>query len=373
MNTLIISGDEGIAILLLRYLSLHGSEAHIVSVWPSSGASGFSRYCKSYQSYLVPKSLQQQEEFIRFINEYCDQKEIKTILAAGLLGTFILSKIKDRLDSPIKYLMPTADQIRDLHNKWLFYNLLNDIGIPTPKTMLLENVDQANLSAIDFPVILKPLTLENGKGVQRVTSSQEVEAYLSQSQPSNRSPLLIQEYIPGFDVVFGFVAKDGEIVAWTMLQRMPDFIKFFRDDTLLEFGRRIVAACNYTGAANFDIRVDSRTNHIYFLEFNPRLWSSTSSSIYYGVDFIKVGILLAQGKDLPKDLKTSVHETQEIPYHQPPKFLKGMLLGKYKFQGIKKDMAWQAVFDPLPSLQEILWSRFGLKKPHNSTLLEEID
>jgi predicted ATP-grasp superfamily ATP-dependent carboligase len=370
MNNLIISSDEGIAIALLRCLSLHNSNNHVINVWKSNHASRFSRYRKSYFSYPMSTSIEKSEEFIEKVNEYCKEKKIDVIMATGLWGTFLLSKIKTQLRCSIIYPTPTAEQIRNLHNKWLFYNFLNENNLPAPKTMILENIEQLGSLEIEFPIILKPLTLENGNGVCKVESYHALEEQLLRSKQPTRLPTLVQEYIPGRDIVFGFLAKEGELVAWTMLERMPGFIKFFRDESLLELGRKIVATCGYHGAGNFDVRLDERDGQVKFFEFNPRFWVSVTSSLFYGVDFIHLGTLLAQGKDLPQELKKEVDDTQELPYDVSPFFFKGLISGKYPFQGVKKDVAWQTLLDPLPSWHERLSYRFGWKEVYDSSLLE---
>jgi predicted ATP-grasp superfamily ATP-dependent carboligase len=372
MNALIVSSSEGIAISLVRYLSLKNVKVHVINIWHSSKASRFSRFCNSYTSHSISEPFQETQSLIDHINQYCERKKIDLILPAGLLGTFVLSKIRNKLVCPIIYPTPTPEQINNLHNKWWFYQFLVEHQIPTPKTVLIEKVEQLHSLQIDFPVIVKPLSLGNGAGIQKIESFEGIERYVLDSQQSNQLPFLIQEYIPGIDVIFGILAKDGELVAWTLHERTNDFLKFFPNEVLLDIGRKIIAASNFNGAANFDVRFDTETGRVAVLECNPRFWASTSASVYYGVDFIQAGILLAQGKTLPDTFKTGVGYTQEIPYPSPRRFLQGLISGKYPFQGIKKDLAWQSLLDPLPTLQEIIWDRLNLVNIYDSDVMEKM-
>ncbi len=74
MNYLIISTNEGMAITVLRCLSLHNSINHVINVGENSESYRFSRYCKSYSLYPISASIEQSGDFIEIVNEYCKQK-----------------------------------------------------------------------------------------------------------------------------------------------------------------------------------------------------------------------------------------------------------------------------------------------------------
>lgn len=124
--------------------------------------------------------------------------------------------------------------------------------------------------------------------------------------------------------------------------------------------------CAYHGVGNIDVRLDETDGQVKFLELNPRFWGSISSSLFYGVDFIHLGTFLSQGKDLPQELKKEVDCTKEIPYHTLFLFAKGLISGKYPFEGVKKDIAWQTLLDPLPSLHRSLLALY--ERATNKTL-----
>ena len=81
----------------------------------------------------------------------------------------------------------------------------------------------------------------------------------------------------------------------------PYTIQFFTSEKLLDLGRRIVAATNYEGVACFDLRIDERDNSMKFIECNPRFWNSLRASWRNGVNFVELGIMLAEGKEIPAE------------------------------------------------------------------------
>src|SRR5205814_5692416 len=108
---------------------------------------------------------------------------------------------------------------------------------PSPQTFLIDDPAQLDALPMTFPLILKPLALGNGEGVQRVESDSEIDKYLGNGHRAARLPLLAQELIPGSDIVFGILADKGKLLAWTIHERKPDWIRFFRHDAMLELGR----------------------------------------------------------------------------------------------------------------------------------------
>ncbi|MDF5730304.1 MAG: ATP-grasp domain-containing protein [Rhizonema sp. PD38] len=375
MNVLIISSSEGITLSLLRCLKLLGIKSHVISIWDSSKSCRLSRFCINYVSYTVSDLSQQVERIVSTINDYCRQKQIEVILPTGLFGTFFVAKIKDQLISAKVFPVTDAEQIAHLHNKWLFYQFLLQQNIPVPKTTLIDKVEQINSLKFNFPIILKPLALGGGKGVKKFDLLADVDEYLSMNNAASKLPLLAQEYIPGFDIIFSIIAKNGEIIAWTIHKRTPYFLDFFKNDSILNIGKKIVSHYNYNGIANFDIRFDKRSNSVKVIECNPRFWASIGASVYYGVDFVKLGILLAQNNTLPDNLKKGVTSTEKIPYPWSDQFLRGLILGKYPFQSMNKiseDLAWQNLLDPLPNLYQKVWERLGIVHVHDGVMLEKL-
>ncbi|MBN3992903.1 MAG: ATP-grasp domain-containing protein [Nostoc sp. NMS2] len=377
MNVLIVSSSDGITLSLLRCLGLLNIRSHVISIWKSSDSSRFSRFCKNYTSSFVSESSQDTKEIVNTINNYCKKQKIDIIIPSGLLGTFLIALIKEKLSYSSVFPLNSADQISNLNNKWYFYQLLKQHGIPTPETTLIETTEQIELLNLNFPIIVKPLDQGNGDGVKRIDSIEDLHKYISNENHLNNLPLLAQEYIDGYDILLNILAENGKLIAWTINKRVPYFFEFFKDEKLLEIAHKLVYSCNYSGVANFDIRFDERTNSMKVIECNPRFWSSFGASVSYGIDFVNLGMLLAQGHKLPDNLKKELTctETEKIPYPSPSQFLKGLLLGKYRFTGINnisRDLAWQSILDPLPNIYEKIWNRLGIVNTYDGVMLNKL-
>jgi biotin carboxylase len=115
------------------------------------------------------------------------------------------------------------------HNKLRMREVSRDAGLLNPPTALwfrcvsLLPPPEPSLLGIQFPCVLKPLSLSASQGVMRVNSQEEFRVAarrLAQLldrpdlQMKNLSPArqaLIEEYIPGFEVAVEAILIDGEL------------------------------------------------------------------------------------------------------------------------------------------------------------------
>ncbi|MGO8670786.1 MAG: ATP-grasp domain-containing protein [Capsulimonadaceae bacterium] len=322
-----------------------------MEMWEGGRVSRRSRYCAAYSSHPVFQpgadvggALDRLRELI---DVYCRKNTIDLIIPTGLLGTFVLTDMQNRIESARLYPV-TGDVVglNRLHNKWEFYKLLAANGIPTPVTVIAETPDQ-DLRGIQFPVIIKPVDGGNNEGVQRIDTASELTAVLS----AVPLPLLVQEFAPGDDVDLNVLASEGEIVAWSVQAVTRSGYRFLRNDSILEQGRRIVALTGYTGVANFDTRLDPETGISRYIECNPRIWGSFAAAVDSGVDFLHLGVELALGHDL-SSFEREIPVERLVPHFSSLKFLRGIVTRNpaHSYAPVTRLMGWKFLTDPVPTL-----------------------
>jgi len=106
-------------------------------------------------------------------------------------------------------------------DKSVMRSLLADAGVPQPRFEVLD-IDGLPSPGFGFPCVVKPLTLSGSRGVIRADDPASLEAAIArsrsiQAEAGERSdaPLIVEEYIPGFEVVVeGLLGPDGlEVLA----------------------------------------------------------------------------------------------------------------------------------------------------------------
>ncbi|MDC0717666.1 cyanophycin synthetase [Nannocystis bainbridge] len=100
--------------------------------------------------------------------------------------------------------------------------ILGDLGLPVPRQHLVRTADRAVAAAtrLGFPVVVKPLDANHGRGVSiDLQSETAVRAAFEKAQEHSNS-VIVETYIPGFDHRMLVVA--GELIA--VAKRVPGHV-----------------------------------------------------------------------------------------------------------------------------------------------------
>ncbi|WP_434422414.1 cyanophycin synthetase [Nannocystis pusilla] len=100
--------------------------------------------------------------------------------------------------------------------------ILGDLGLPVPRQHLVRTADRAVAAAnrLGFPVVVKPLDANHGRGVSiDLQSEAAVRAAFDKAQEHSNS-VIVETYIPGFDHRMLVVA--GELIA--VAKRVPGHV-----------------------------------------------------------------------------------------------------------------------------------------------------
>ena len=101
-------------------------------------------------------------------------------------------------------------------------SILRDLGLPVPKQFIVRTRSQAVRAAerIGYPVVLKPLAGNHGRGVSiNLKTAEEVETGFGKAAEHGRS-IVVESYIEGFD--HRLLVIDGELVA--AAKRVPGHV-----------------------------------------------------------------------------------------------------------------------------------------------------
>jgi carbamoylphosphate synthase large subunit len=160
--------------------------------------------------------------------------------------------------------------------------------IPRPSTVVVAagSPMPERVSALTFPVLVKPPFESGGDGIRRFEKMQELESFLAGR--TDGQDWIIQEYVRGSDIGVNVLCAHGRIIAATVQHAIaPSSTSFapaigfeFRDDALaMNVAERLVEKLGWSGVANIDMRLDARSQVPLVLELNGRYWLTLLGSL----------------------------------------------------------------------------------------------
>ncbi|MFK7888318.1 MAG: cyanophycin synthetase, partial [Gammaproteobacteria bacterium] len=100
--------------------------------------------------------------------------------------------------------------------------ILRDLGLPVPQQYLIRSADRAKRAAqrIGYPVVVKPLDANHGRGVSiNLTTPEQVAEAFDKAREHSRS-VLVESFLQGYD--HRMLVINGELVA--VAKRMPGHV-----------------------------------------------------------------------------------------------------------------------------------------------------
>ncbi|NQV22475.1 MAG: hypothetical protein HQ511_13760, partial [Rhodospirillales bacterium] len=128
-------------------------------------------------------------------------------------------------------------------------------------------------------------------------------------------------------------------------------IMFFRDDKILGAVKKIVQLTEFTGLANFDMRITEVLQLRAIIECNPRFWYSLPAAMVHGINFAKAGVELALNKVPADGWQTGYRAGRYYPFRAALRHgVKGLFGAR---EGMGRDNLrelWREASDFLPYL-----------------------
>jgi predicted ATP-grasp superfamily ATP-dependent carboligase len=220
------------------------------------------------------------------IEDLCLEHNIDCVLPVDYPTTMLLSDYGYGVRSARVAAVPHSGLMRMLHNKWEFSKILRRLGLPQPHTELAPDASTLAATNVAFPIVTKPLDRWGGLGYQVHHSRDELEQRIVEGGLAADYPLLVQEYVPGQDVGFAFLARHGQLVAHAAFEQpVRGSRRYFDAPRLSQYVALLLRESGYHGVGQIDTRYDPATDEYRLLEVNPRFWSSIVFAARAGMNF----------------------------------------------------------------------------------------
>ena len=242
------------------------------------------------------------QEFICNLVKIGESLNSKAVLVYGDDATLLaISRHRGKLDKHYSFLMPGAEMVEDVDDKFRFDALAERLGLPVPRTILSSEIRTVNdiTERISLPCVLKPslhIGWRQSRAIQEVTKmpqkvlhaeSLEELTLLHEKMRQFTPDFVVQEYVPGGpDCIYSFHAyynRQSEPLAYFVgrkIRTYPEdsgtstYLELVREPEVVQLGTEILNALKFVGPVKIDFKKDARRNRLYLLEVNARynLW-----------------------------------------------------------------------------------------------------
>jgi predicted ATP-grasp superfamily ATP-dependent carboligase len=307
---LVLDGNQRSALAATRALGRGG--VHVVVAGEARRTlAGVSRYCADRFAY--PSPLEHPEAFVAAVEREAARREIRIILPMTDASTLQLLRARERLRA---FTIPVGarESYETLSDKWRLYQLARDLGIPCPRTCLVEGAREAAAVGreLGFPLVVKPrrsVMSWNGRwgatSVAYATSAADLEARVERTPYLSAGPFLLQQYVAGEGRgVFALYGHGRPIAAFAhrRLREKPPSggVSVLSESVELDPWQRkyteaLLDLVGWHGVAMAEFKI-ARDGTPYLIEVNARFWGSLQLAVDAGVDFPGLVYRLARGE-----------------------------------------------------------------------------
>ncbi len=230
------------------------------------------------------------EQYVSFIYKIIETDKITHIIPATSLDLNILSSLKEEIYKKFKAytIVPDIDILEILLSKKKTTNLFKNLNLP-----VLEDIDPKSINESNFkPLILKPNIGFGGKGIIIIQSYSEFQSIIKNI---NVEDYVINKYIENFDeysIDFSinfqgkaslFIPRKRILVSsgFAVVTEIDMHILNAMEDSLNVI-KKTFSKSQCSGIYNIQIIKSKASNKLYFTDINPRVGTSSCTSIHSG-------------------------------------------------------------------------------------------
>jgi carbamoyl-phosphate synthase large subunit len=188
--------------------------------------------------------------YVDALRELCEQHEVGAVLPLTDLDIETLARAREEHRLPA--FVPSAEIARATYDKYETHLLLQQLGLPSPPTVLPE----AELDALDYPVMVKPRRGSGARSIHHARDAAQARFFIDYVQ----EPVMVQRAMNGpelsIDCLGDLRGRCLNAIPRTMLEsRGGESIKgaAIRDEELIELGKTVMEALSVTGPATIQV------------------------------------------------------------------------------------------------------------------------
>ncbi|SIN78769.1 Predicted ATP-dependent carboligase, ATP-grasp superfamily [Acetomicrobium flavidum] len=265
-----------------------------------------------------------------------------------------LAKHKEELEKYYMYTFSDWNIIEKLTIKKNLYQLCENIKIPYPHTMFIDQCNIDNIKLLEYPILIKPsnvvcyINTIQGKRNNIFNNYSDAIQFLNKCFQKYNDLFIAQEYIPGGvenlytattysnknavlkGISIGHKLSQYPPEAGTMTAGLTKYV-----DEIEKLTEKLLKSSNYYGIANTEYKYDKRDNLYKIMEINPRPGIWNYSALKSGVNLFRLlidDLICEHRKESANNIDTIVRGKESIVWFVTPKMELRYTLKKYNIK-----------------------------------------
>jgi carbamoyl-phosphate synthase large subunit len=233
-------------------------------------------------------------EYVPDLARLVDEHDVDLVVPLTDLDQFVLARDREQLGTAV--LLPPADVVAQMGDKYTAHETFERLGIPSPSSWLPEQLpDDA-----EFPLLVKAREGFGSRHIYRADDREELDFYLARTPVGS----FVQTYCQGeefsIDVFCDFDGRCLNAIPRTMIEsKGGESIKgiTIKDSELIEHGRRVAEALPIWGPANIQCFRES-DGSLLVTDVNPRFGGAFPLPHSAGSRYPELALALANGEEV---------------------------------------------------------------------------
>jgi len=313
MKILVTDGNNRAALAITRSLGRKGYTIVVGATAHPSLASS-SKYCSETVFYPCPIS--SPGKFIDCIIQIIKDCTIDIVLPVSDVTTIPIAAHKATLENFCDVPVADHDAVESAADKARLFHVAKELGVAIPQTIPVNSGNQRiDLpEAMKFPLAVKPcrsrILTDNGwisTSVSYVNKPSELSKTIS-GIPPRAFPVLLQERIVGPGIGVFTCYNEGKPIVFFSHRRLREKppsggVSVLREsipvpEQAQKYSELLLNHMSWHGVAMVEFKMDERDNLPKLMEINGRFWGSLQLAIDAGVDFPRLLVEIAEGKNI---------------------------------------------------------------------------
>jgi len=230
--------------------------------------------------------------YVPALRRIVDEHQVQLVVPLTDLDQALLARVRDQLGTLV--LLPDADTVERLGDKYLAHMLLEEHGIPSPPTWLPAEVPDAP----PFPLLVKAREGFGSRHIYRAADPAQLQFFLAYTPVDS----IVQAQLGGeefsVDVFCDLAGRCLNAIPRTMIEsKGGESIKgmTIRDETLMVFACGVAEKLRLVGPANIQCFREADGSHL-ITDINTRFGGGFPLPLAAGGRYPELALALARGE-----------------------------------------------------------------------------